>query len=104
MRKYLSFFILIILVFSANIFGQSELSGYVSSKNDSKKIENVNVLIPILNLGTVTNSEGYYEFKNLPVGYYQVQFSYVGYKSEINNINLVDGDNKLNVELTSYKY
>jgi len=99
MRKSLSSFILVFFIFSASIFGQSELSGYVSSKNDSKKIANVNVLIPVLNLGTVTNSEGYYEFKNLPAGYYQVQFSYVGYKSVINNINLVDGGNKLNVEL-----
>ena len=99
MRKFLSAFILIILVFSADIFGQSELSGFVSSKNDSKKIANVNVLIPVLNLGTVTNSEGYYEFKSLPVGYYQVQFSYVGYKAVVSDINLVDGSNKLNVEL-----
>lgn len=98
MKKSLTLILLLLIFVSVDVFGQSVLSGYVSDMKDSKKLENVNVYIPLLQRGTVTDENGFYEFRNLPPGSVQLQFSYIGYKSIVKTVEL-NGDAGLNVSL-----
>ncbi len=100
MKNNSFYVILILLTFSSfNIFGQASLTGTVREKGNNSKLEAVNVYIPVLQSGAVTNSSGEYKIENLPSGIFQVQISYVGYKSKVVQVNLKQGNNKLDVQL-----
>lgn len=47
---------------------------------DNKPISNVNISIATTNYGTITNSFGEYEIKELKLGTYQLRVSYLGYQ------------------------
>jgi len=73
------------------------ISGFVKEKGSKETLIGVNVYIPALKTGTITNAYGFYSL-TLPVDSYQVVFSYVGFQHNIYNINL-NSDVNLNVEL-----
>lgn len=68
------------------------LNGYVKDASNGEELVGVSVYVPALKAGTVTNSYGFYSL-TLPKGDYDVQFSYLGYavqKQEValqNNIS-----------------
>lgn len=64
------------------------MSGTVSDSATGEKIPGVNVFIPELHKGSVTDIEGKYALENLPEGIFNVQFSFVGYESVIKSISL----------------
>lgn len=74
------------------------LSGIVRS-NDGETLPGVNVLIPALEAGTATDTEGNYTFLHLPKGAHQVVFSYVGYKTEEREVRIDAVDLVINVTL-----
>lgn len=65
---------------SALAFSQEKytLSGVVSEASSGETLLNVNVIIPSLQTGTVTNEYGFYSI-TLPEGTYEVYFSNVGF-------------------------
>lgn len=81
MLKYqyiLALFFLIIF----EILGQTiALKGIVKDADTGEPIPNVNVMISELQLFTTSDNSGYYNFKKLKVGKYELTFSHIGYKA-----------------------
>ncbi len=95
----LIFSLILLLIFNFTLSAQIKLSGTVSDKSNGNKLESVNIYLPELQQGTVTNSEGHYEISNLPKGFFQVHFSYVGYKSQVVPVDLKNGNVTLDIDL-----
>ncbi len=83
--------ILIILFFfgSISLFAQEKftLSGTISEGASGETLFGVNVIIPSLQTGTVTNQYGYYSI-TLPEGDYEVFFSSIGFATQKTQIRL----------------
>ena len=74
------------------------LSGKVVDKNN-KPLANASVIVKSLQKGTSTNAEGKYQLQ-LPVGEHYVEINYLGYKSYLQGVAII---NK-NVEVDFYLY
>lgn len=82
--------IFLLLLFIPSIFYAQEkftLSGFVSDKNNGENIIGVNVFCKELKQGVVSNTYGFYSL-TLPAGNYEISFSYIGYKTQVYNLNL----------------
>ena len=95
--------ILTILFFfgSIAIFSQEKftLSGTISEEDSGETLFGVNVIIPELQTGTVTNQYGYYSI-TLPKGEYEVYYSSIGFATQKTQISLSENVKK-NLELTT---
>jgi iron complex outermembrane receptor protein len=78
---------------------QSTLMGKVTDVNSGEPLPAVDVFIPELQQGVVSDNDGNYSITGLPGGNFTVQFSYVGYKTELVNAAVHRGENELNVSL-----
>jgi hypothetical protein len=78
------------------------LSGFVSDKNNGENIIGVNIFCKELKQGVVSNTYGFYSL-TLPAGNYEISFSYIGYKTQVHNLNL-DKDIQKNIafDITSF--
>jgi TonB dependent receptor-like, beta-barrel/CarboxypepD_reg-like domain/TonB-dependent Receptor Plug Domain len=74
----LIFFIIISSVFP-KVSSKGNLEGKVVDNSNKSPLIGVNIFIKDENIGTTTNAHGFYQFKNLAVGTYTIQFSYIGY-------------------------
>ena len=57
------------------------LNGYVKDADNGEELIGVNIFVPSLKAGAVTNAYGFYSI-TLPPGTYEIQFSYMGYQSQ----------------------
>ncbi|MFO7828822.1 MAG: carboxypeptidase-like regulatory domain-containing protein, partial [Bacteroidales bacterium] len=78
--------ILAIILFFTHLCNAQEgptqtIRGVIMDANSHETLPGANVLLLDKNKGTITDMEGNFELKNIPVGRYDIQFSYVGYKS-----------------------
>ena len=74
----------LILFFSFNLFAQdTKISGKVFDKYTGQPIEFANVSIVEMGLGTITDSLGIFEINNVNPGIYNLQVSFIGYRTEI---------------------
>ncbi|WP_035673121.1 TonB-dependent receptor [Flavobacterium sp. 83] len=103
------FYTFIILMVSQCFFGQnSTISGSVLDDSNGRSLPGVNVMIKKLKLSTSTDSEGKFIFRNVALGNYDIDFSYIGYMPKIIsevvtttnettfvNITLVENKNEL---------
>lgn len=98
-----SFLILIILVVSSQIYPQNKmfkLNGKVLDSSELKPLENCNVSIPELKIGTNTNDKGEFSIE-LRKGSYKIIFSYVGFSTFDTIAAIFDKDIYLTVLLNS---
>ncbi len=82
--------LLLIFLFNVSlIFAQEKytLSGKISEASSNETLISVNVIIPELNTGAVTNEYGFYSI-TLPEGTYKVVISYLGFSDIIETITL----------------
>lgn len=81
--------------------GQSRLtiSGYIKDKANGEELIGVTVYVKETASGTVTNAYGFYSL-TLPPGKYSIQYSYVGYASQLFPIDLQQNISQ-NVELNA---
>jgi len=63
------------------------LSGYTSDSSSQEALIGTSIYLPELFKGTTTNSYGFYSI-TLPEGKYKIRFSYVGYKTITEEIDL----------------
>jgi nitrogen fixation protein len=93
--------ILFLLAFTSSAcFAQNfTISGYVKDVENGEELIGVTVFVPETRAGTVTNSYGFYSI-TLPAGSYNVQYSYVGYRSQQIPITLNQSISH-NISLTS---
>jgi len=86
LKKKLS---LLIVLISFSIFSQEKftLSGTVSEAETGETLIGVNVIIPELQSGAITNEYGFYSI-TLPAGEYHVYYSSLGYATKKTSIQL----------------
>ena len=75
------------------------LSGYIKEKGSGELLIGVNIYLPDLKTGTVSNNYGFYSI-TMPDGKYKFTFSYIGYKTVAKEIEL-SKDVELNIQLES---
>ncbi len=85
--------LLFLLLFPQLLFSQTTLTGKVTNKTGGETMPGVNVYIPELQKGTVTNEDGVYSVSNIPNGLFKIQFSFMGYKTQIITVE-TDGNSK----------
>ncbi len=90
------FFVLFIFV---KVNAQNQIKGKVTDINNQPLI-GTTVFLTELNKGTVTNQSGEYEMSNIPGGKIKIQFSYIGYNTQIKTIKITQEVNELNICLT----
>ena len=80
---------LLCLLFSLGLFAQEKytISGVVKDSLNNETLIGVNLIIPSLKTGTMTNEYGFYSI-TLPEGTYELQLSYLGFKSVTLRIDL----------------
>lgn len=83
----ITFIILSCLSSILNAQEKHTISGTITDNNSNETLIGVNVIIPELKTGTVTNSYGFYSI-TLPEGSYEIQISYLGFKTISETINL----------------
>ncbi|MHB8871546.1 MAG: carboxypeptidase-like regulatory domain-containing protein, partial [Candidatus Doudnabacteria bacterium] len=107
MKKTLIYFF--IFTCTINLISQHknpQMEGYVFS--DNKPLAGANIIVEGTTIGTITNSEGYYQLTNLPGGNFILRASFIGYKSQeievklrgrqISKINFDLKEDELNLE------
>jgi hypothetical protein len=97
----LAFFILLPLILSGNSNNQGLqekfiISGYVRDQTNGEVLAGVTVSDNILKRGTATNAYGYYSI-TLPSGKYELQYSYIGYKTVRKQ---VDTDQNITIDIS----
>jgi len=80
MKKIILLFFFLINVAFAQNSPTGSLEGMVVDASNKNSLLGVNIFILNNNAGTTTNKNGDYLFKELPVGTYTIQFSYIGYQ------------------------
>lgn len=88
------------VLLSLHTSAQNILTGKITDQNTKKPIVFAGVFIPDLQKGTVTDTSGYFEIKDLPIGTYLVEFSRIGYSSKVLKAN-INGDTVINIELSA---
>ncbi len=77
--------LLIALTMPILVFAQSsgKIVGVVKDKQTGEPLAGVNVVLQNTMLGATTDIDGYYVILNVPVGTYNIEASYVGYKKVV---------------------
>ena len=85
--KYISIGVLL-LVFITSLKAQNaEIKGVI--KSDKETAVSATVSIIGTNVGIPTDSIGFYRLKNLTKGIYKLEVSYIGYKTQTKEINII---------------
>lgn len=88
--NYYLFFSTIFLLLISNLSLAQEkftISGFVSDIDSKETLIGVNIIVPELQIGTITNEYGFYSL-TLPKGNYILQINYLGYRTKKENIIL----------------
>ncbi|WP_456408551.1 TonB-dependent receptor [Caldithrix abyssi] len=77
--------LLIVLAMPILVFAQSsgKIVGVVKDKQTGEPLAGVNVVLQNTMLGATTDIDGYYVILNVPVGTYNIEASYVGYRKVV---------------------
>jgi len=94
------FYPLLLLVFCQFGFAQKyTINGYVKDSSNGEELIGVTVLVVGSGTGTVTNAYGFYSI-TLPSGKHDLQYSYVGYRSQSKSFDLTQNIEQ-NIDLAS---
>ena len=97
------FFTFTLVIFSINVFAQEKytISGYITDINNGESVVGANIYCKELNLGVTSNTYGFYSL-TLPLGTYEISYSFIGYKSENKKIQLTSSiKNDVEFELSA---
>lgn len=97
MKKIVLIFFVMFLLIRVN--AQNQIKGIVTDINHEPLI-GASVYIPELNKGTMTNQEGEYLITKIPNRKIKIQFSFIGYNTEIRTIEISQNESVLNTSLT----
>ncbi len=94
------FTIIFFVLFSFNLFSQSNLRGMITDSLTGAQLIGANVTVMGTSLGDATNIEGKYLISRLQQKEYNLRVSYIGYKTKFLNVNINSKDVTLNIELS----
>ncbi len=77
-----------VLFIFIKINAQNRIKGKVTDANNEPLI-GATVFLPELNKGTITNQFGEYLISKIPNGKVKIQFSFMGYNTEIKTIDIL---------------
>ncbi|HBL77610.1 MAG: hypothetical protein A2W90_03145 [Bacteroidetes bacterium GWF2_42_66] len=77
---------------------QNKISGRITDQ-DNLPLTGATVILPDLNKGSITGENGQFELVNLPNGKTTIQFSFLGYTSEMKTVFLTGQKIEINVTL-----
>jgi TonB-dependent receptor len=101
-KKCLSLFVLI-MIFGLSSFGQRKgvLKGVITDKSTGSSLPGATIIIAGTNQGTITGLEGDYTLTNIPEGSNKIVFSFISYRSDTIDVNIVAGKTQiLDMQLT----
>jgi iron complex outermembrane receptor protein len=79
----------IVLFFTVlNLYSQHSITGSIKEANTNNNIPFVNIYIPQLEKGTISDENGTFTLNNIPPGNYKVIFSIIGYETLSKNIEV----------------
>ncbi len=97
--KYLKYINLLLLWLAYTILpAQNILHGKIYDKETKESLYGATIYISDLKVGTVTDTSGYYELKNLSKGKYLAEIKLIGYASQLLTVNIPE-DQLLNIYL-----
>lgn len=97
MKKWL--FLLLVIMFPITA-PAATISGYMRDVSNGEPLIAGNVYLAGTNLGSATNTRGYYVIPSVPPGEYEVMFRYIGYQTVIEKRTVQADENiVINVEL-----
>lgn len=106
MRKYKFIFLIIsctLISISSLAQNKSKIYGWVNDYETREPVPNVNVTIIGTNIGTTTDSSGYFKLELNPGKSYNIEFSYIGYTKTIRKVSLKkDEEIEYNIDLKSH--
>jgi len=91
-------FLAVIIASSVNCIAQFSISGIVKDSLN-KPISDAAVFIVGKTIGSLVDSNGYYNISDLEPGKYTFEVSFVGYKSERKEVIIIDKDLKIHFQL-----
>ncbi len=77
------------------LFSQETITGKVQDIHTHEILSGVNIYLPELNRGTYSDAKGNFKLENLPKGYFNLQFSFIGYETSVEKINTIKAKNRL---------
>ena len=89
MKYFLSCFFIILSFLKSTAQDKVTLSGTITEASTNETLIGVNVIIPQLNTGAITNEYGFYSI-TLPKGTYNVQISFLGFQTISETLNLTE--------------
>ncbi|MAT90554.1 MAG: hypothetical protein CMC35_07655 [Flavobacteriaceae bacterium] len=96
-RPLLIFFIILFGITTAKAQDKVTLSGTVTEAATGETLIGVNVLIPSLQTGAITNEYGFYSI-TIPSGTYEVTYSSIGFQAKVETVTLTS-TRSLNITL-----
>ncbi|MBN1185253.1 MAG: TonB-dependent receptor [Bacteroidales bacterium] len=67
-------------------FPQNFIDGIIRDYVSNDKLPGVNIYIPELHKGTISDTNGYYSISGIPDGQFNIQYSFIGYKTHFETI------------------
>jgi len=77
---------------------QNVITGVITNQNN-EPLDKATMFIPELNIGCISDQNGYYILNNVPKGKVKIKFSHLGYSNLIESLILKGGGVELNVML-----
>lgn len=75
------------------------LTGNVTDQSSGDVLIGVSIYLADLERGGLTDINGDYRIENIPVGTYTVRYSYIGYRTVTNTVDIEVGENNVDVQL-----
>ena len=79
-RIFLLNLVLFISLYSANV---GSITGRVVDQQTQEPLIGVNIQVLNTILGSITDEKGFYVIDDIPLGIYRLEFSYIGYTSQL---------------------
>lgn len=96
---YKIIFLFLIGIQYTSIHAQTRIAGTITDK-EGKPLPGATVFLPEQNKGTVSDNDGHYIITSLPSGNTKIQYSFLGYNTEVKEVTLTPGElTTLNVSL-----
>ena len=84
---------------ATGLYAAGGIKGFIRN-TAGEPLEFATIYIDELGSGTVTNIEGYYEFRMLP-GDYRVVFQHLGYETQVQRVSIGQDMKELNIQLAA---
>jgi iron complex outermembrane receptor protein len=96
MKKLLWLFIIATTI---NTQAQHTIKGVVTDAKSNKKLAGVNILIPKIDKGTVSDIDGNFTIKNIAKSEVEIRFTYVGYKDIVKIVKFNQNEKVLQIQM-----